>query len=794
MGFEDFARAARGNGQPEPTPTSSGNGFADFARTVRGTPSPTPSFLGLTAGPVELSPEQSAMVRPPAPVTDSEIGSLGQMPYGFRFNLQMRRGDPAALTSYLKGKGFTIGEMDPAGRLIIKDKYGNKYDANEALMGQEAVTKGVPQGVQLGSALAGAFMGYPTAGVMAGSAAADAYSNLLDTAAGLPPKRSLEDIGTNAVAAGTIDKVLQYGIGGAARSASGLAGLRREGAAAAGGAEKAIAEKRGMAEFNQNIKLGEVRGKAQQDFEAIASGDPLSKATAAYENERTKQMEKALAEVKPDIMRTELANVFGVDEATISRAVPAKSLDELTQRVQPLRNTVKGAVARQFEELSGQFDEVLLPHAQVPITPTLIGDSANAFRSNIIGDKTISGPLKKLFERVDDMSGGGEEINPSVLRNIEKLRASGDVEGATNIARLHGADEGGVNVKQALDLRTDFQKLYRTSTSPLERSAARKMTEAIDETLAGVVPEADQARLGNLRANWGFASNLYDQTYRKGFREAENPAEVARILYDSSTSGGKLATGKIATVMNDINKNNPAAAPEVRAAFADNILSGDDPGKTLRSMNPQVFKSIFGIPQTPTQLADALESRIDMARAMQDPQHAAAIQTYFNKGMSSVGGQQKAQALANAQKNLQNVPDANALIERAMKKELTPSQAGDMAVAGMEKPADALVRGQKEGMKAPMFGSWTHYVKNRMTYQVGLSLAAGMGGYLSGYQVVGPAIALGFLGSSAAANYALSKPAIAEPYYKFLTSKTREQAAYYLGRVTAAELSSKSKN
>ena len=706
------------------------------------------------------------MVRPSAPVTDSDIQPLGQMPFGFRFNLQMRRGDPEALSNYLKAKGFTIGEMDPAGRLIIKDKYGNKYDANEALLGQDAITKGAPYVIQgIGSA-AGAFMGHPTVGVAASSLASDAYSNLLDTAAGLPPKRGVKEMGTNAAIAGLLEKGIGA-VGSAARVSSGLSGLKREGAAAATKAEQAIAKTRGEAEFGY---------KVTQAAEAA------------------KQTEKALAEVKPDIFRTELANVLGVDEAAISRAVPAKTLDEMTARVEPLRNTVKLAVARNFEDLSKQFDEVLLPHAQTPITPTLITDSSAALQSNIIGEKTVAPALKKLFERVDDMAGGGVAIDPAVLRNIQRLRDAGDEQGAAALSKLVGGGGEGVNVKRALDLRADFQKLYRTSTSNLDRSASRQMIESIDETLAGVIPESEQPRLANLRANWGFASNLYDQTYRRGFRGAENPAEVARILYDSSTSGGKVATGKIGLVINDLQKNDPSSLPVVRQAFADNILSNDDPAKVLRSMNPEAFKIIFGMKETNKELADALESRIDVKSLAGNPQAAAAFQTYFDKGMSSLGAQKKSQALKAAESHLQNIPDPQALIDQTMATRMTPKVAGDIAVEGMEKPAEAYARASREGMKAPMFGHWNHYVQNRTTYQAALSLMAMGGGYASGYTATGILAGLTYIGGAKGSAWALSKPWVAEPYYKFLTSKTREQAAYYLGRMTAAELSQASRD
>ncbi len=134
-------------------------------------------------------------------------------------------------------------------------------------------------------------------------------------------------------------------------------------------------------------------------------------------------------------------------------------------------------------------------------------------------------------------------------------------------------------------------------------------------------------------------------------------------------------------------------------------------------------------------------------------------------------------------------PDLATARSEALSQELTPGQAGDTAVRGMETPADARARGELEGVKTPMVGkSFQKWIEHHTAFKTALAvLSLGTVGGFTHHPVLA-SLPLAYLGGSRAAAAMLANPARAKAWMSVLKSKNAEQAGFYLGRLAAASM------
>jgi hypothetical protein len=633
------------------------------------------------------------------------------------------------------------------------------------------------------------------------------------------------------------------------RQLSGKAGLQAEAAAAEAEAASNLAATRSNAELAQKAKLADVEGAAaakataeQTAFDTARTGAiedqkarlaDVSKAAGADalagREAAVSDVESARAKLDDLLLRhsdraAQLAHGDAL-EAEVRRVIGAPSplenptIESLNERAMPVRSLAERGVRGVFRGIGQKFEDLLQPYYQLPVS----GDFrsiVDAERSTLeAGGQTVTPKMTKLMDEVAGLNPPTPPPPPSGLVDPRDANRPGRMTQAEIKARtmgMLGRGQPGTTVQEVDGLRRRLTGVVTGDGSSTDRLVANRMIQALDSHLEGVLPPETQAAWTQLRSDWREANNVFSPNFRSMLFKADTPERVADVLYGSAQ--GKNAD-RVLTVLG---KTPPAEKPLLRSAFAEKLARGDVV-KNVEGLDPRVFKAFFNGSgfENPKAWTDALRTNIsekfDMPTILSNPVTAAKFNARIQEGMNSFGARKAQAAIDAAEAHLRSVKDPGAAIADAMKGELTPPQAGDIAMrgkarpdvnqavasaraaeltppqagdvatAGMERPDEARVRGGMEGMREPLLGQhFSHYIQRHMAWKVGLSMAAiGM----VSHNPAALAVPLVYLGGSKAIGSALANPVIGKTWYNMLTSKNYEQAGFWLGRLAAGVLS-----
>lgn len=652
------------------------------------------------------------------------------------------------------------------------------------------------------------------------------------------------------------------GGGAAMRRVSGKSTMLSEGAAAADEAANALSAKRSGAELDQTAKLADVSRtaevdalKGQESYDVARAGamqDQMAaraeaarkaeegalKARSAAESEVQKQ--KAL--VDQQVLKHSEKALVGVRDEEVERLVreglgqssplSSPTIESLTERVSPVRESAQRNVRGVFSGISGKFESTLQPYYELPVHGNF-ATAVDAERGLLAADKKEAGKaLQGLMNEMSSLDAAtsvqAENLPPVVRREYERLQRSGQLTPEQLDAHIkkvalgyQGSDKPTADlfappdVRRVDKLRKDLTKVVIGDGSPVDKRVANRLIQNIDQNLATVLPENIRADWTNLRREWHEANNVFSPQFRSMLYKADTPEKVADVLYGSAK--GKQAD-RVLTV---IGKTPKDEMPMLRSAFVDKLTRGDVV-KNVQNVDKRVFKAFFNGSgfDDPKAWIDTLGKKIDFDSVVSDPELYARFNTRVQQGLKSYGSQRYRAALAKAEQQLKSVPDSGKVIQdalsgeltpdqaadmalrgksrpdvsaaqrEALSAELTPSQAGDVAVRGMTQASDARMAGEMEGMKTPLLGKRMQgYLEHRTSFHTAMALATlgTIGGEII-HHPIAASLPLVYLGSSKVANMMLSNPKIGRMWYNALNSKNMEQTGFWLGRLFAASL------
>lgn len=780
--------------------------------------------------------------------------------------LQKRGGklgvDTASLKQQFSGPRETMGEAVKADTGGLA---GLDFTNPSNLM--NVLHHGVPMALQM----AGTMAAGPEAGPlmrMLGSGAGSALGYLFQSGAEPLVKGQSSTVSPGGalqnflVGAGT-EGAAQVG-GGAMRRLTGKSQMLSEGAAAEQSAASALAEKRIGAELTQQSKLADVSREAeatalkgQQAYDITRAGaeqEQIAKraeAGAQARSEAEKRMGTAQTKVESiqgavnrQILKHSDEALKGLQEDEVAKQVQAllqpstplerPTIETLSKRATPVRQTAQRSVRSVFSGLSQKFNDLLEPHYATPVPNADFKTAIDTEQAILAqGKDQVS---KKMAGYMDDISSmdrnsalNVEALPPSLQHERKMLLRGGrmTIEQADDYIRKVAAGMSGPQGAQAAaaamppDVRRidDIRKkltgvVMDGSSSPVDKRVANRLISSIDSNLEPVLPQGVRDQWTSLRNDWHEANNVFSPTFKSMLFRADSPAAVADVLYGA-------AKGKPDRVLTVIGQTPKDEIPLLRSAFADRLTQGDVV-KNVEGLDPRVFKALF--PGTgfddPKAWTEALGNKLDFHRVMSDPKLYAQWNNRFQDGLKSFGMKKYQAALEKAEQTLKTVKDPGQAMIDAMKGELTPSQAGDVAVmgktrpdvgtarkealageltpsqagdvatAGMERPAQAKVRGEMEGMKTPLLGKrFQSYLEHRTAFHTAMALTTlgAIGGGILNHPIAA-SLPLIYLGGSRAASAMLANPAIAKLWYNALKSQNMEQAAFLFGRLVAAGL------
>ncbi len=615
--------------------------------------------------------------------------------------------------------------------------------------------------------------------------------------------------------------------GAAIRSVTGKSGMLREGEQASREATEAILAK--QADAGRTAELGALKGQEQYDIArtgAMLTQDAKradvgmlaeQKALKAQEALRTKVMSRqdqiaklglqnsdnALGAAREDILERQVRDFLGgpspLDNPTI---------ETLSPRVAPVRESVHRNFRGIMGGLSGKFDALLEPHRALPITGDFVNavDTEKTILQN--NDLTVSKSFSSLMDKVAELGGSAARGVADLPRVPAGTLTQAEIGQRVRMAlrdRAGQAPSSGPTVQQADEIRRKLTKVVIGDGSPVERRVANRLINTIDVSLGKVLPENVQADLTNRRREWHEANNVFSSKFRSTLFKAETPADVANVLYGASK--GTKAHRALAI----INATPPDEKPLLRSAFAERLSQGDV-AKNVAGLDPRVWKQLFGGSATPEEFIEgsrrSIVEKFDLERVMSDPAQAARFNARLQDGFNSVGMKQARQGLARAEAQLKATKDPGKALQDAMRAEPTSEQAAEVAMAGkvrpdvasarqaaetavaadMEQPAVAGLRGEMAGMRDPLIGrKMQSFVDKHAVFKLSMALAT-LGAFNGGHYGAAAMLPLAYVGGSKGMAWALSDKKYGKAWHNALKSKNWEQAGFWLGRLAAASL------
>lgn len=521
---------------------------------------------------------------------------------------------------------------------------------------------------------------------------------------------------------------------------------------------------------------------AKAESEIATAGKAVETAQGAVNREILKHGQDALAGVKESEVERIVRQGLG---PTPSIQQPI-TIESLTAATAPAQKAAQQAMKGVFKGISAKFDEALAQYREIPIPEPTIGAAASALEQDVREAGLVLSPsFRKILDQAKEMSGGVSKLGKERLSLMtaggrtaplsEKYLSNLTAEQFAAI--MGGKDVGGAlkgkvtTVEKMMGLRTQFVETLMGSKDAVDRRTASSMIEAIDRDINGVIPAETQAALSNLRDEWHQARSTFSDTFRSRLFRASSPDQVAEAIYTGAKTGKQMGH-RAALLVNQVQKESPDQLPLLRQSFAGMISARPDAVAEISKMEPSVFKALFGGTgfDDPKKWVDAIRGQVTLQKIAQSPELMAKWNSAFQSGMGSLGTRAKKAALAKAEENLRNTPDAQAMIAEALKSELTPEEA--QLAAGMT------------AMKKPLGGSFHAYMEHRLLFHTLLSVGA----FSATHNPAAWALPLVYLGSSKAVGAMLANPTIGRMYYNMLTSPTLDQMGFWAGRLTASGL------
>lgn len=759
--------------------------------------------------------------------------------------------------------------QEPIGQAVGTDAQGLAgLDFTNPANMMNVLHHGIPMALQMAATMA---MG-PEANPlmkMLGSAVGSVGGGLYQSAAepmmkGQPVTTTPTGMAADALLGAGAEGATQLG-GGAVRGLTGKSGMLSEGLAAEQEAGAKLEQARQNAMITQGEKLADVGAAAeakategQQAFDTARTGAEMDQKAKLAETAQTAGAkaaeEQAAAQAKVQTsqeavdrlkLKYESDALKNTSEDAVAKQVqtalqPTQSLENptiesLSERNMPALQSAQRSITGSFKELGDRFTNFLDPIRDTPIPEASFANAIDAERATLTEAKEVVG--KKLTGIMDDLSSmdskaplnvsalppnlqqertmllRSNRMTPEAVDEHIKLLASG-LQGPQ--AAKAASALSPVTVDRLDNVRKKLTGIVIDSASPpLEKRVAANLMDVVDKNLGTVLPPEQQAAWTSLRNDWHEAKNVFSPTMRSTLFRAKYPWQVAKVLVGTSGEDADRA-------LMVINKTPDNEKPLLRSAFADLMTQGDVV-KNVENQDPRIFKALFngtGFEDPKAWVAD-IRSKIDYAHIAQNPELQAQYNARLQEGMKSLGMRKYRDALAAAETMLKQTKNPGDAITEAMKGELTPSQAGDVAMRGqvrpdagqaraaavgaeltptqaadystakMEKPAEAKVRGEMEGMKTPMIGSkMTTWLQHHMAFKTAMSLTAmaSLAGYHSFGHPLAFALPLIYLSGSRMAANALANPVRAQMWHNMLKSKNAEQAAFMMGRFIASGL------
>lgn len=539
---------------------------------------------------------------------------------------------------------------------------------------------------------------------------------------------------------------------------------------AGGGMMRSVTGKRAM--------LAE--GEAAAEKAALKAGGAQERALAKVDARHAalnqmllKHSDDTMGKMRDDELRSKVTEFLGAPSP-----LDNPTLESLSERVAPVRETAERGVRSAFKNVSAKFEEKLTPYYDLPVS----GGFANAVDSERAildsANEKVSSTFGRLLDEVAGLDqGGGFNVStlPPQFRDLyERVAAREGKERAENLVQraIKGSQNAPAleaakptDVRDVDKVRSKLVGVIIGRGSPVEKRAAGRLVGAIDESLEPVLPENVRADWSNLRREWREANNVFSGQFRSKLFRADTPAKVADVLIGGAR-GDKAH--RVLTVL----RETPAdEKPLLRSAFAERLTQGNVL-KNVEGIDQRVWRDLFGDSgfKTPQDFVEAtsrnLTEKFGLSEVMARPELAAKYNARFNEGLRSLGVKKASAAVARAEEVLRRTPDPGKVI------------------------ADARTAGEMSGMREPLMGKAQSWLEHHHAYKTSIALMTlgSIGGSAINHPIAGIMAPLVYIGGSRGIAAALSSPKWGPIYHNLLKAKNYEQAGFWLGRLAAASL------
>ena len=346
------------------------------------------------------------------------------------------------------------------------------------------------------------------------------------------------------------------------------------------------------------------------------------------------------------------------------------------------------------DELSRQYDSVLGPFMDKPVPDVAPANDSVLHEQNWGHDNsvTFSAPVRKLFDDVTELTGGGIrnpkfDINtPEGMQQAETvLKRAGwgqkqldeytpqeKLIEARNQLKLENAN---VTVAQMRGLRSRASALFASSTDASDKAAALAIRDGIEKSLeSSGVPGVKE-----LNAKYATFKNLFGRDFYHGIAKAKDPIDAAPLLFNEPQRAARL-----------VNNANPEQLETLRQIYGDWVNREGSKVIDVKTQGPILQKLFPGTkladPQSWIHLPDKMVKASDLLH--DDPEFNQQVVQLAQSERRKAATQITQQLLAQAQK----LGQAGQPIIQAAQQAKTPEEAARSLIqsfTGMS-PEDAV--------------------------------------------------------------------------------------------------------
>lgn len=475
------------------------------------------------------------------------------------------------------------------------------------------------------------------------------------------------------------------------------------------GAAGKEATKQGQAESKAVDETAEANMKArakeyQKAKETIAAGQGQIEQNAqtlqdkvAAETERAAQ--QSVGGIRDRIIQQATGRLPEQTQAAIHAPGEAGELadipgPEFVARRQAMQSAAYEPARLVGDELSRQYDATLGPFMDKPVPDVAPANDSVLHEQNWGHDNsvTFSAPIRKLFDDVTELTGGGIR-NPNFNINTPEGMAQAEtvlkragwgqkqldeytpqeklIE-ARNQLKLENAN---VTVAQMRGLRSRASALFASSTDASDKAAALAIRDGIEKSLeSSGIPGVKE-----LNAKYATFKNLFGRDFYHGIAKAKDPIDAAPLLFNEPQRAARLA-----------NNANPDQLSTLREIYGDWVNREGNKVVDIKTQGPLLQKLFPG-----TKLADP-QSWIHLPDKMVKASDLMADDPEFNQQVVQLAQTERTKAATQITQQLldqaQKLGDAGRPIIQAAQQAKTPEDAARSLIqsfTGMS-PEDAV--------------------------------------------------------------------------------------------------------